>query len=52
MKYLVKVYDRVDSAEVREDGTYDNDVFSLPEEGTASQKSLLLALKVLAQYET
>ena len=37
MKYLMKVYDRVDSAEVREDGTYDNSVFSVPEEGTASQ---------------
>jgi hypothetical protein len=34
---FVKVYDRVDSAEVREDGTYDNSVFSVPEEGTASQ---------------
>jgi hypothetical protein len=37
MKYLYKVYDRVESAEVREDGTYDNSVFSVPEEGTASQ---------------
>jgi hypothetical protein len=37
MKYLMKVYDRVDSAEVREDGTYGNDVFSVPEEGIASQ---------------
>jgi len=36
-KYLTKVYDRVDSAEVREDGTYDNSVFSVPEEGTSSQ---------------
>ena len=37
MKYLYKVYARVDSAEVGEDGKYDNFVFSVREEGITSQ---------------